>query len=125
MNNKKYLHIIFFFLVFVSCERETNTDTLMCNYTNPLEEIDWLAEYIEVIKSNEWAAEIHYCTYNDGLQGFFVIPCMDCYNPDWYYYDCDRNLLCGTNGWPGVYCIDSFKVVNQELIWEYNPEPEN
>ncbi len=124
MKNTNYLLLIIFLLLFVGCNKdedtENNTECLMCNTKAPLTELDWLAEIIEHLEESNSTATISYCTYNNGLEAFYIDYCPNCEGNYWVYYDCEGNLLCGDFG---IFsCIDPFNIETKELIWVQSPE---
>jgi hypothetical protein len=73
-----------------SCKKEKH-----CEVNNPLTQLPWLKE----IKkhgyrfSKGFGMEIYQCTYNNGIDGFYVNPCILCHVYTAALFSCDGTVL--------------------------------
>ncbi len=97
-----------------------NKDTTYC-INNPLQELKWLTELVEVIKDNPVKIEIYKCIYNY-QEGFLIDRCVGCPDGLVEFYDCDGNVICEFGGFDGRNTCPDFEssVSNMELIWTNN-----
>jgi len=98
-----------------SCQKEK-----VCDVTNPIKDLPWLKE----IKKNGYIypkgmyRSIQQCTYNNGIDGFYIEACINCQNNVAFLFDCDGTVLVdlqGVTNWNSF--LEEWNIKNLELIW--------
>jgi len=102
-----------------SCnEKNTNNYKKVCNVKNPLADLPWLREFIEIGGPFPgMLVNIYQCTYNDGAVGFLINPAFNSFYPIIELYNCEGELLdyAGWGSWEKLF--EKWNVKNRELIW--------
>lgn len=106
-------------IVFQDTIVENRPDTYFCNVDNPLEDLPWLKNQVNSMKSNKLPAEIHRWVYNN-IEGFVVTECVKCPDGLTYFYNCEGKVICEFGGIDGRITCPDFeqKTTLRELIFE-------
>jgi len=81
---------LFLLISLSSCQKEK-----ICDVTNPLRDLPWLKE----IKKNGYIypkgmyRNIYQCTYNNGIDGFYIEPCVNCQDYIASLFSCEGTVL--------------------------------
>jgi hypothetical protein len=107
---KKFvLPLLILIICLSSCQKEE-----FCGVKHPLR-LPWLKEIIKSL-DKQWDIDIYQCTYYDGIEGFLIEPCNNCYGYMVSLHSCDGTVLCSSYSEPYTYPTD-FNVNNKKLIW--------
>ena len=105
---------------------ETKTEEMAiikdtCEFDNPLTDLPWLKDIIDVWKQNGWHSIIYQCTYKDGI-GFLMEPCVGCPDVGYNFVNCEGVVLCSGGGFLGKDNCSEFNIdfENRKLILEIN-----
>jgi hypothetical protein len=74
-------------LIFSSCNKQS-----ACDVKKPLKELSWLEEIVRAQPEGK-DLTIFKCTYKNGLDGFYIEPCGNCYSYEGYLYNCDGIVI--------------------------------
>jgi len=112
------VNVIFINGVQVYCYNDMNNP---CKFENPLTDLPWLKDMIEVWKQNGWRSRIYQCIYKDGI-GFLLEPCVGCPDAGYSFRNCEGVALCGGGGLSGQDNCSELNIdfENKKLIWEIN-----
>jgi len=93
-----------------------------CIFNDPLTDLPWLENLINVWKQNRWHSMVYQCTYKDGI-GFLLIPCVECPGAGYSFRDCEGVVLCGGGGESSEDSCAKFYIdfANKKLICEVKP----
>ena len=111
------VNVIFINGVQVYCYNDINS---FCEFENPLTDLPWLKNLIDVWKLNGWRSKVHQCTYKDGI-GFLLEPCVGCPDAGYSFWNCEGVVLCGGGGHSGEDNCSEFIIdfESKILIYEY------
>jgi hypothetical protein len=98
---------------------EKRPDSYFCQVDNPLEDLIWLKNIVDAMKSNRSKAEIYRGIY-DGKDGFLIDMCVKCPDGLVQFMSCGGAVLCEFGGIDGRITCPDFeqKTTNLELIFE-------
>ena len=101
-----------------------NEKEMICNFKDPLTDLPWLKEYINTGRRlpgmytiSGMYINIFQCTYNDGIVGFLIDPCVNCFLPNIMLYSCEGVLLASAQWGDFEELFEEWNVKNKELIW--------
>ena len=113
-----------------STDSSSITDS-SCEFENPLTDLPWLKEFINIHERNAQAgdryhARIYQCNYRDGI-GFLLEMCVDCPDFGYSFLNCEGRDLCSGGGFTGRDNCPDFNIdfKNKKLIWEINNNSKN
>jgi hypothetical protein len=89
-----------------SKEDEPKEDICECYFESPLTINDlprWLLELMEQYKQGDSIVSISQCTYLNGMDGFLIDPCGECYWKYTYLYSWEGTELDNTRDNPDMY----------------------
>ena len=61
----------------------------ICNVENPLEDLSWLRELVKLYTRDGDIQSIYKCTYNNNMDGFYIVPNTYCIPLNAILYTCD------------------------------------
>lgn len=73
---KQTIFIAIFISLLISCLKDEKSKNIICEVTNPLEELEWLKAIKERFDSNSSGSQIIYYKYKDE-DVFWVDPCIN------------------------------------------------
>ena len=100
--------ILSFAFLAISCD---DTDVDACQFSDPLEELDWLKQLKTGfdMSSQPAGSQIVMYTYQDQMV-FWVDPCVNCSDGLISVYNCDGDVICEFGGIAGVDTCPDFSV---------------
>lgn len=133
MIKSNFLGFLAFLLIltggFFSCTNEKVYDEVcdekVCDVCDPLYNLPWLKEWVDnCMKLRASSVDVYQCTYNDGITGFYIEPCVFCSEYVAVLLDCQGNII-----WryepekrPISNHYEELNIKNLTLIWKnYKP----
>ena len=105
---------------FSACEDKTNSPKeMVCNVDNPLTDLPWLRKIVENSSSHPGIfVSIVQCTYKDGIDGFLVEPCNNCFLYTVNLFSCDGTRLDFLDGIADIKAFtEKWNIENKKEIW--------
>ena len=90
-----------------------------CNCKNPINDLPWLRNMVKQYKKTPGLYRcISQCTYNDGIEGFYLEPCVSGVEFCAYLYNCRGEELDKVQHGSEYHAfIAKWNIDNREIIW--------
>lgn len=115
---KNIIKISLIILVFSSCDKPLS-ETEKCNYSNPLEEIEWLIEMKNTFETDQESNQkiIQYDYKNEKV--FYIIHCDNCPDATTSVLNCQKETICQFGGIAGMNTCPNFtnEASNKKVLY--------
>jgi hypothetical protein len=102
-----------------SCSKKESPEP-WCDVNNPLTDLPWLKEFVHSSEQMPGMfKDISQCTYNNGIEGFLITPCVNCFSYVIVLYSCDGTVLQETGeGTSTEAFFEEWNIKDMKIIWK-------
>jgi hypothetical protein len=120
MKAQRFFRILAILLMLAGSVSSCSKKEPVCNVNNPLTDLPWLKEFIHGSEQMPgMLRSISQCTYNNGIDGFLIVPCANCDSYLIVLCSCDGSVLQeAETGISRETLVKEWNVKDIKTIWE-------